>query len=147
MGKHRIVTDVANHRSDWERLYAGYAAFYKVDQSPEMRERVWSWIADGRITCLMALDAEGKPIGIAHLREFLRPLMSSLGGYLDDLFVDPDLRGAGVADDLFEAMRELGRERGWSVIRWITREDNYRARAVYDRLATRTNWTTYDLSV
>jgi hypothetical protein len=33
------------------------------------------------------------------------------------------------------------------VIRWITREDNYRARAVYDRIATKTNWTTYDLTI
>jgi hypothetical protein len=31
------------------------------------------------------------------------------------------------------------------VIRWITAENNYRARGVYDRLATRTNWVTYDL--
>jgi ribosomal protein S18 acetylase RimI-like enzyme len=95
----------------------------------------------------MALDAEGRPVGIAHLREFVRPLMSVLGGYLDDLYVDPGQRGGGVVDELFGAAKELGRERGWSLIRWITREDNYRARAVYDRLATKTNWTTYDLMI
>ena len=66
-------------------------------------------------------------------------------GYLDDLFVDPDLRGAGIADDLFAAAKELGRSRDWSVIRWITAENNYRARGVYDRVAARTNWITYDL--
>jgi hypothetical protein len=55
------------------------------------------------------------------------------------------LRGSGTVDELFAAAKTLGRERGWSVIRWITAENNYRARGVYDRLATRTNWVTYDL--
>lgn len=143
---HSIISDVGNHRADWDRLYAGYAVFYNVEQTAEMRDRVWSWIGEGRIVCLMALDAEGKAVGIAHIREFLRPLSATVAGYLDDLFVDPGLRGSGAVDDLFAAAKTLGRERGWSVIRWITRDDNYRARAVYDRLATRTNWITYDLA-
>jgi hypothetical protein len=42
-------------------------------------------------------------------------------------------------------LAQLGRQRGWSVIRWITAEANYRARAVYDRKAGRTKWLTYDL--
>ncbi|MBL0373259.1 GNAT family N-acetyltransferase [Rhizobium sp. KVB221] len=145
MPNHRIISDVSEYREDWERLYAGYATYYKVEQSAEMRDKVWNWIREGRTNCLMALDADGRPVGIAHVREFIRPLMATVGGYLDDLYVDPTLRGAGVVDDLFAAAKDLGRARGWSLIRWITREDNYRARAVYDRLATKTNWTTYDL--
>ena len=145
MVNHKIITDVAAFRAEWDRLYAGYAAFYKVEQTAEMRDRTWTWIMEGRIICLMALDADGKPVGLAHIREFLRPLMSSVAGYLDDLYVDPDQRGAGTVQDLFDAAKALGQARGWSVLRWITREDNYRARAVYDRLATRTNWITYDL--
>lgn len=146
MGNHRIVRDISQYRADWDRLYAGYAAFYKVEQTPDMRDRVWSWIAEGRINCLMALDGEGKPIGIAHVREFLRPLSATVAGYLDDLFVDPASRGSGAVEDLLDAAKALGRERNWSVIRWITRDDNYRARSAYDRLATRTNWVTYDLT-
>lgn len=146
MANYLITADAAPHRAEWDALYRAYADFYKVEQTPEMRDRTWGWIMDGRITCLMALDAEGRPIGLAHLREFLRPLSSTAGGFLDDLFVDPGHRGGGAADALFEAAAALGRERDWSVIRWITRDDNYRARAVYDRIATRTNWITYDLT-
>jgi ribosomal protein S18 acetylase RimI-like enzyme len=140
-----VTRDIGRFRAEWDVLYAGYAAYYKVEQTQEMRDRTWSWIADGRIICLMALDAEGRPVGIAHIREFLRPLMSSLAGYLDDLYVDPAQRGGGVVDALFDAATTLGREKNWSVIRWITRDDNYRARSVYDKRATRTNWITYDL--
>jgi ribosomal protein S18 acetylase RimI-like enzyme len=143
----RIITDIAAHRDGWDRLYAAYAVYYKVEQTAAMRERVWTWIAEGRITCLMALDEAETPVGIAHVREFVRPLMSALGGYLDDLYVDPAARGSGAVEAMLAAARGLGADRGWSLIRWITREDNYRARAVYDRLAVRTNWVTYDMTV
>ena len=31
-------------RPSWERLYAGYAAFYKVTQTPEMRARLLAFV-------------------------------------------------------------------------------------------------------
>lgn len=137
------------HREAWERLYAGYAEFYKVTQTPAMRATVWGWIMDPahEVKALVAEDAAGQPIGLAHFRPFARPLSASTGGFLDDLFVDPAHRGARVADALIGALADLGRARGWSVIRWITAENNYRGRAVYDRLAARTPWLTYDIKL
>ena len=134
-------------RPVWEMLYAGYAAFYKVSQTQTMRDTVWSWLMDPQheSKALVAVDANGKLIGLAHYRPFARPLSATTGCFLDDLFVAPDARGSGAADALLEALEQLGRQRGWSVIRWITAEDNYRARAVYDRKAGRTKWLTYDL--
>ena len=66
-------------------------------------------------------------------------------GYLDDVFVDPTLRGAGAVDALFSAIAEIATARGWAIVRWTTADDNYRARSVYDRVATRTSWITYDM--
>lgn len=146
MVNYMITRDVAEHRTDWDVLYAAYAEYYKVEQTQQMRDRTWGWIMEGRINCLMALNEEGRPVGFAHIREFLRPLSSTVAGYLDDLFVDPGQRGGGVVNVLFDAAKVLGREKNWSVIRWITRDDNYRARSVYDKVATRTNWVTYDLT-
>ncbi len=31
-------------------------------------------------------------------------------------------------------------------MRWTTADDNYRARAVYDKRAVRTTWITYDMT-
>ena len=77
-------------------------------------------------------------------------LKRGIGGleleYLDDLFVDPDHRGTGIVEALYDAMRAIAAERGWPVIRWTTDDANYRARAVYDKLATRTMWITYDMA-
>ena len=141
----RAVAD--GDRAAWDRLYAGYAAFYRVDQTPAMRDRVWGWLMDPHHdSCgLVAGAADGSVIGLAHYRAFARPLSASAGGFLDDLFVDPAARGSGAAEALIGALRDIGAARGWTVIRWITAEDNARARAVYDRVAMQTPWVTYDI--
>jgi GNAT superfamily N-acetyltransferase len=136
-------------RAAWGALYAGYAAFYQVPQTEAMRDTVWGWLMDaGHQTCgLVACGADGALIGLAHYRAFARPLSASTGGFLDDLFLDPDVRGSGAADALIAGLRDIGAARGWTVIRWITSEDNYRARGVYDRVALRTPWVTYDIKI
>ena len=136
-------------RAAWGQLYAGYAAFYKVEQSEAMRDRVWSWIHDPahEVRCFVAEGDDGTLLGLAHFRPFARPLSASTGGFLDDLFVDPSARGTGAVEALIESVKAEGQARGWSVIRWITAEDNYRARNVYDKLADRTKWVTYDIKI
>ena len=147
----RIVPLAERHRADWERLFAGYAAFYKRGQTPEMRAKVWGWIHDPahevEALAAEAPEEDGRAVGLAHFRAFARPSSATTGGFLDDLFVDPSFRGGRVADALIGRLAEIGRERGWSVVRWITADDNYRARGVYDRLAQRTMWVTYDVQL
>jgi GNAT superfamily N-acetyltransferase len=141
------ITPLAErHRPDWERLYAGYAEFYKVAQTPEMRATVWNWIHDPahEVNAVVAEDASGRAVGLAHYRAFARPLSASTGCFLDDLFVDPGQRGKRVADALIEHLAGIARAKGMTVVRWITADDNYRGRGVYDRLARRTTWITYD---
>jgi GNAT superfamily N-acetyltransferase len=149
MSSLRILPPEERHRAEWERLYAGYAEFYRAAQTPEMRARVWGWIHDPahEVEALVAEAPDGRAVGLAHFRPFARPLAAATGGFLDDLFVDPALRGQRVADALIEAVCAIGRERGWSVVRWITADDNYRGRGVYDRLATRTMWITYEVKL
>lgn len=139
----------ARDRDAWNRLYEGYSIFYKVTQTQDMRDRVWSWLHDAdHETCgLVAEDAAGKVIGLAHFRQFARPLAAATGGFLDDLFVDPAARGSGAADALIHALKDEAARKGWTVLRWITADDNYRARGVYDRLAAQTKWVTYDIKL
>jgi len=136
-------------RAAWDILYQGYAEFYKVRQTPAMRDTLWSWLMDTstQVHGLVAQDATGAILGLAHFRPFARPLTASTGGFMDDLFVAPQGRGHHVADHLIQGVRDHGAAHGWTVIRWITAEDNYRARAVYDRLAEKTKWATYDIKL
>lgn len=138
----------ASDKAEWAALYAGYAAFYKVEQTEAMRETVWGWLMDSAHgTEGLVAEIDGALVGLAHFRPYARPLSASVGGFLDDLFVGPAARGSGAAEALITALGDLGRARGWTVIRWITAEDNYRARGLYDRLADRTKWVTYDIKL
>lgn len=136
-------------RAAWDQLYQGYATFYGVAQTAQMRATVWGWLHDPAcdVDGLAAADATGRLIGLAHFRAFRRPLSASIGGYLDDLFVAPDARGSGAAQALIAAVSAQGRAKGWSVIRWITAADNARARKVYDEAAQATPWVTYDIKL
>jgi GNAT superfamily N-acetyltransferase len=129
-------------REAWSRLYAGYCAFYSLPV-PDL-DVLWGWIASGEMTCLVA-EADGEVVGLAHLREFLRPVHAAVGGFLDDLYVDAGSRGSGVGRALIAAASELARARGWIVLRWLTSSWNVDAQALYDQVATRTEFVTFDL--
>lgn len=142
-----IITPVlAGERPRWQELYEGYCAFYSVELTEADYDRVWAWIHDpGRETrCLVARDAKGLPVGLAHFRAYDSP-MRGTSGFLDDLFVDPARRGSGAADALLAALSRIAAEEGWATVRWNTAENNYRARAVYDRHAAKTVFLTYSM--
>lgn len=133
----------------WSTLYSGYAEFYQVNQTQEMRNKVWGWLLDPvhEVNGLIAINEEGLAVGIAHYRSFSRPLSATLGGFLDDLFVIPSARGNGTGKALINAVAKIGQDNNWSVIRWITAEDNQSARAAYDQVANQTQWVTYDIKL
>ena len=143
----------ADEFDGWSRLFRGYAEFYRWPTSDEHQRQIWRWIHDEKtVEALVAVRVDGDgneigdPVGLAHLREWVRPLRGVVCGYLDDLYVDPATRGGGVVDALFAEMNRIGRDRGWAIVRWTTADDNYRARGAYDKIATRTTWITYDMT-
>lgn len=131
----------------WRHLYAQFAEHYTVPVDAAHQDRVWDWLMDPNhpLEGLVAVDTDGVAQGLAHVRPFARPLLGSVGGFLDDLLVDKGSRRSGAADALLNALRRLAIERDWVVIRWITADDNYRAKQVYDFYGTRTMWVTYDM--
>ena len=144
------VSNLASEdRAYWEVLYYGYAEFYRVPMNDEILDTVWGWIHDqsNPFFGLIAKDEQGRALGLMHCRQMPSPLRGALVGFLDDLFVFPDVRGQGVAEALYAALNDLGKQQGWPFIRWITAEDNYRGRALYDRLSEKTHWVTYQKAV
>jgi GNAT superfamily N-acetyltransferase len=133
----------------WRELYRAYADFYREAVTDAQLDLVWSWITDPDhdVKALLVRDASGTAVGLAHYRPYFRPLAAAVAGHLDDLFVTPAARGTGAVDALLEALRTIARQRGWSKIRWITADDNYRTRSKYDQVAERTTWMTYDMQV
>ena len=129
----------------WTVLYTGYATFYET--TPALGT-VWGWLTDPAhpVNGLVVRSAPGAPAaGLAHYRPFARPLAGTTGCYLDDLFVDPAVRGGGAARALLAELSTRAMANGWDVVRWITRSSNSRARRLYDDVATATAYVTYDM--
>ncbi|KAG7528714.1 hypothetical protein FFLO_05975 [Filobasidium floriforme] len=67
--------------------------------------------------------------------------------YLNDLYVDPAVRGTGGGRMLIEAVQEEAKARlGCSRVYWLTAPDNTAARALYDKVAT-TNRVAYKIDL
>ncbi len=132
-------------REAWQRLFHAYRDFYGYDREQEVVDRVWGWIHDDacEVEALVAEQDTGV-VGFAHHREFARPSSGRRGIFLDDLFTAPEARGRGVARALITRLGELARERDINKVRWITADDNATAQRLYDSLAERTTWVTYD---
>jgi len=135
-------------RESWEALYRGYADFYKVETDNGKLDRLFGWLLDPAHVCegIVAIDADSRLIGLAHYRAMPSPLRGTEVGFLDDLFVDPASRGSGAAELLLRRVDDIAQTNGWPVVRWITRDNNYRARGLYDRLALRSDWITYEMT-
>ena len=136
-------------KSAWRGLFVAYFAFYKVQMTDQILDTTWSWLLDTAEPHegLVASIDEDLLIGFVHVRPYPKSLVGKIGGYLDDLFVDPSHRGHGVGRMLLGAVERLARARGWCQIRWITADDNYPARTLYDQVGKRTTWITYDIAI
>ena len=135
--------------SSWRDLYRGYRRFYEMPDDEAALDTVWAWLGDAghELDGFVVVDARGRIGGLAHVRPFARPLSADTGLYLDDLYVDPDLRGRGLGRAILGFLGALAVERGLAVVSWMTAEDNTTARALYDSVATTGPWVTYDMPV
>jgi GNAT superfamily N-acetyltransferase len=144
------VRDLApRDREAWQELFAGYADFYGVPFGADHAERTWSRLMDPgyEAFCIVAVDADDRPVALAHYRRFARLLEDGCGIYLDDLFTAPASRGAGAARALIRRLRGIAADNGAGVVTWITGRDNIAAQHLYNSLATKTAWVTYDMDV
>jgi len=118
-------------------LVRAYADFYESDPDDDglirmCRALIANPDRDGVL--LAGCDGDGKVVGFAAMSWKWSSLRGARVGYLEDLFVDPAARGSGLAEKLIAACGERARERGAPAILWMTRPDNHRARAVYERV-------------
>ena len=140
------VRDIREGDHDaWRRLFADYGVFYKTEFSDTVLEGVWAWLMDAEAdVCAVVAVSEGAVVGFAHYRQLPDTFTAGPEWYLDDLYVDPEHRGSGAATALIEAVAERASSDGGGKLRWITAADNTTAQSVYDKVATRTTWVTYE---
>lgn len=114
-------------------LFLGYRAFYKREPLPEesrayLRAR---FQAGDYVGFLARID--GKAVGFAILsRTYSSGVMQPIW-LLNDIFVEPSLRKAGVGAALMRRVDDFGRENGAARLDLFTAQDNKTAQSVYER--------------
>tara|TARA_B100001146_G_scaffold64568_1_gene57266 strand:- start:330 stop:770 length:441 start_codon:yes stop_codon:yes gene_type:complete len=133
-------------KKQWQELYRGYADFYKVEMNEQIIQTVWNWLHDeSHEVSGLVYEVDDNIVGFAHYRRMPRPLTGKDIGFLDDLFVEPKYRGQKIGEKILNELKKISNLKGWHLIRWITRDDNLRAKNLYDRVAQKTSWDLYEL--
>ena len=134
-------------KNDWYILFQGYADFYQVEINDNIINTVWEWLhtPEHELQGIVA-EINNKVIAFAHYRRMLGPLRGKNIGLLDDLYVLPECRGQQIGEKLIKKLKQISIEKKWNLVRWITRDNNVRAKKVYDKVSNQTNWDVYELS-
>ena len=135
-------------KKQWEKLYKSYADFYKVEMNDKILQTVWKWLHDkSHEVNGLVYEVDGNIVGLAHYRRMPSPLRGQDIGFLDDLFVNPEHRGQRIGEKLINKLKEISKSKRWNMMRWITRDDNLRAKSLYNRVSEKTTWDVYELKL
>lgn len=133
-------------RPGWDRVYAGYLAFYDEELPVEVVDHVFARLVDPTDPAmfgLVAVDEHHQVLGLATVVVHPNTWSTRDDAYLEDLAVAPEVRGQGVGHGLVEALVGLGARHGWRRLHWHTEADNDRARRLYDDVAELTGYVRY----
>jgi ribosomal protein S18 acetylase RimI-like enzyme len=120
-------------RERWLELWNGYLDFYKVRLDSAVTDKAWENLLEVDYNMYgLVVENETGVQGISHYN-FQNSTWSPNGYcYLEDLFVDPQVRGGGLGRALIDAVIEIGRGRKVARIYWNTGATNTEARILYD---------------
>ncbi len=131
----------------WRRLWAGYLDFYQVELSDEQTNLTWRRLIDpaSPIKGLVAYDVDQRIVGICNYVLHENTWTSDPVCYLEDLYVEKGVRGEGVGEALIRELSARMKTEGWSRVYWMTKENNYRARGLYDKFSQADGFVRYTL--
>jgi GNAT superfamily N-acetyltransferase len=131
--------------TEWRRLWTGYLEFYETSVPDETYATAFARLLPGGAEDMHGLIAEqdGAPVGLVHYIFHSHCWRPEGVTYLQDLFVDPNVRGTGAGRALIEAVYEAADAAGRPSVYWMTQEFNYRGRMLYDRIGKHTPFIKY----
>ena len=133
-------------REAWEVLARGYKEFYGTPTTGEQYETTWRQLMDDTEFHAIGARLNGELIGITHY--FFHPFIwYGKACYLQDLFTAEAARGQGAARALIEAVAGKARDAQAVRLYWNTKQDNARARILYDKLASFGGFIRYDYAL
>ncbi|GAA1937061.1 GNAT family N-acetyltransferase [Nocardioides hwasunensis] len=143
-----IAPVTPDDRAEWGTLWDGYLTFYEASLAEETTAATFARIVDpgSGIHGAIARDDDGEAVGIVHWLTHAATWTTTTYCYLEDLFVAPDGRRTGVGGALVDHVRQWAEAHGSAKVYWLTAESNATARALYDRVATRSGMIHYEIT-
>ena len=132
--------------ADWRRMWTAYLEFYETTVSEEVYDTLWGRLHSNdpnEFSCLIA-EVDGKPVGLTHYLFHRHGWKVENCCYLQDLYVDPDIRGTGAGRALIEAVYANADAAGAPSVYWLTQDFNHTARQLYDRIGKKTPFIRYN---
>ena len=135
----------ARDEARWRVLWDGYCRFYERDISEPITRHTWDRITDfaSPVHAIVAEDSSAGVIGISNYIIHENTWTLTPVCYLEDLFVDPACRAVGVGKQLIDWLVSEMKQQGWSRLYWNTKENNYRARGLYDKYTPHSGFLRY----
>ena len=131
-------------------LIRGLARYEKLEHEVTMTEEKLTAHLFGERRYAETLIAEdgGQPVGFALFFHSFSTFLAQPGLYLEDLFVVPARRGAGIGRALLERLAQVAVNRGCGRLEWAVLDWNKDAIRFYERLGAKPNseWTVYRLT-
>ena len=132
-------------------LIRGLARYERLEDEVTMTEEKLDRALFGErpyAETLIAEDHAGKAVGFALFFHNFSTFLAQPGIYLEDLFVLPEQRGAGIGRALLERLAQIAVERGCGRLEWAVLDWNVDAIRFYQRLGAKPNadWTVYRLT-
>lgn len=142
------IRDIHQHdKSQWLLLWEGYTGFYGSPQPEDVTELTWQRLLDERSPVVGRVAVvDGRVVGFAICVLHEGTWVKTPICYLEDLFVEPQMRGRGIARQLLQALHAEGKAQGWSRLYWHTRSDNP-ARRLYDEFTPADDYVRYRVTL
>lgn len=134
----------ADH-AEWRRLWTRYLEFYETVLPEAVYETHWARLLgdDPQDFSGLIAEADGRAVGLTHFLFHRHGWKIENVCYLQDLYVDPDMRGTGAGRALIEAVYARADAAGCPSVYWLTQDFNETARRLYDRVAKKTPFIVY----
>lgn len=134
-------------RLRWTVLWRDYLAFYQTELPGGTYDETWRRILGDTALHGLAARRDGQTAGITHFLFHGSAWTTAPVCYLQDLFVDPAVRGCRIGRALIEGVAGRARQQGTARLYWLTQDHNAAARRLYDRLALNSGFIRYELAL
>ncbi|MFT0865648.1 N-acetyltransferase family protein [Pseudomonas sp. CAM1A] len=128
----------AEDHAAWLPLWQAYLRFYQTELPDAVNTSTWQRLLDANEPTHSVLAwVDGKAVGMVNFIYHRSNWSIENSCYLQDLYVDSEVRGLGIGRQLIEHVYATAKAAGSIKVHWLTHETNATAISLYEQVAER----------